>query len=99
MDKILWLAGFAAAFFVLDRVLLFFEGRGWIYYRRTKAGRGASTYHLLEWTSVLDPSQRQVIELRVSEERQEALGGDPQGRKEGESGAEKEEGRDLVGDP
>jgi hypothetical protein len=80
LDGALWVVGLAVGLFILDRALLFIEGRGWIYYRRTKAGRGASTYHLLEWTSVLDPSQRQVMELRVSEEKQEDESGDPPGK-------------------
>jgi hypothetical protein len=88
MEGVLGIAGLALGLLVLDRILLFLESRGWIYYRRTKAGRGASTYHLLEWTSVLDPSQRQVIELRVSEERQEDEAGDPPGK--GESAGDPE---------
>ncbi|MGD2120478.1 MAG: hypothetical protein PVJ76_01980 [Gemmatimonadota bacterium] len=83
LEGALWVTGLAVGIFVLDRALLFLESRGWIYYRRSKAGRGASTYHLLEWTSVLDPSQRQVIELRVSEERQEDEAGSPRGGEEG----------------
>ena len=89
MDAALWVAGIAAGLFALDRTLLFFEGKGWIYYRRSKAGRGASTYHLLEWTSILDPAQREVIEIRVAEERREDEAGDPLG-KGGEDGSSEE---------
>jgi hypothetical protein len=87
LDGILWGLALAVGFFLLDRILLFLESRGWIYYRRTKPGRGASTYHLLEWTSVLDPSQRQVMELRISEERQEDEAGDPEGTGRGADSA------------
>ena len=79
---LVWILGVGVAGFLLDRLLLFFEGRGWIYYRRSKAGRGASTYHLLEWTSTLDPSQRQVIEIRNEERREEDESGDPLGVRE-----------------
>ena len=83
LDLLFWLLGLGAGLVVLDRVLLWMEGRGWIYYRRTKPGRGASTYHLLEWTSVMDPTQRQVIEIRVKEERHEDESGDPLDRSGG----------------
>ena len=92
LEGVLWVLALVVGLLLLDRLLLFFEARGWIYYRRTKGGRGASTYHLLEWTSVLDPSQRQVMELRVSEERQEDEAGDPLGE-----GGEPGEGRDSAG--
>jgi hypothetical protein len=87
LEGVLWIVGLAVGLLLLDRLLLFFESRGWIYYRRTKGGRGASTYHLLEWTSALDPSQRQVMELRVSEERQEDEAGDPLRKGPGRGGA------------
>ncbi len=91
LEGALWVVGLGVSLFLLDRVLLFMEERGWIYYRRTKAGRGASTYHLLEWTSTLDPSQRQVMEIRVAEERQEDEAGDPVGKgREGNDGGVKD---------
>ena len=75
--------------FCVDRCLLWAESRGWVYYRRTKPGRGASTYHLLEWTSTLDPTQREVIEIQVKEERREDESGDPlgPGRADSEEGS------------
>jgi hypothetical protein len=79
VELALWMIGTVAGLFVLDRLLLWIESKGWIYYRRNKPGRGASTFHLLEWTSVLDPTQRQVMEIRAKEERQEDEAGDPVG--------------------
>ena len=38
--RILWVVGLAVGLFVLDRALLWMESRGWIYYRRTRPGRG-----------------------------------------------------------
>jgi hypothetical protein len=73
----LWIVGSAAGLFVLDRLLLWVESRGWIYYRRNKPGRGASTYHLLEWNSAFDPTMRQVQEERIKEEKGEEEAGDP----------------------
>lgn len=79
MEWVLWVAGGFAGLFVLDRLLLWIESRGWIYYRRTKAGRGAATYHLLEWSSALDPSMRQAQVEMVREERREDESGSPPG--------------------
>ena len=75
--RILWIVGLAVGLFVLDRILLWVESRGWIYYRRTKPGRGAATYHLLEWNAVLDPTMRQVQEERIREKREEEESGAP----------------------
>ena len=75
-----WLAWIAAALFglfLLDRSLLWAEARGWIYYRRNKPGRGAATYHLLEMSTIFDPSMRPVQEIRIQEEASEDEAGDP----------------------
>jgi hypothetical protein len=75
--------------FVLDRFLLWIEARGWIYYRKNKPGRGASTYHLLEWNAAFDPTMRQVQEERIKEKREEERSGappGPEGRGEPETG-------------
>jgi hypothetical protein len=79
MHVVLWVFGALVGLFVLDRLLLWIESRGWIYYRRTKAGRGAATYHLLEWSSTLDPSMRQAQVEMVKEERREDESGAPPG--------------------
>ena len=75
--RILWVVGLAVGLFLLDRALLWMESRGWIYYRRTRPGRGAATYHLLEWNAVLDPTMRQVQEERIRERREEEESGAP----------------------
>jgi hypothetical protein len=54
------------------------ESRNWIYYRKSKAGRGASAYHFLEMSSAFDPSTHRGAEVRlVQEEEQEDESGDP----------------------
>jgi hypothetical protein len=79
MDAVIWILGLGVGVFLLDRALLWVESRGWIYYRRSKPGRGASTYHLLEWNAVLDPTMRQVQEERTREEKEEQESGAPPG--------------------
>lgn len=86
--RILWIVGLAVGLFVLDRILLWVESRGWIYYRRTKPGRGAATYHLLEWNAVLDPTMRQVQEERIREKREEEESGAPPARDHPDPGEE-----------
>lgn len=77
MTGVLWIVGLVIGALCLDRVRLGMEARGWIYFRRTKPGRGASTYHLLEWNAILDPTMRQVLEERTREERVEEESGAP----------------------
>ena len=79
MTYLLWGAVVVVGLVVVDRLLLWIESRGWIYYRRNKPGRGAATYHLLEWTSILDPSMRSAQEILVEEEEQEDESGAPPG--------------------
>jgi hypothetical protein len=79
VETLLWLLALAVGVFLLDRLLLWIESRGWIYYRRNKPGRGASTYHLFEWNAAFDPTMRQVQEERVREEREEEESGAPPG--------------------
>ena len=89
METFLWTLGLMTGLLVLDRLLLWIEARGWIYYRKNKPGRGASTYHLLEWNAAFDPTMRQVQEERIKEKREEERSGappGPEGRGEPETG-------------
>jgi hypothetical protein len=70
-----WIAGTIVVLFALDRVLLWAEGRGWIYYRIHRPVRGASLYHLNELSQMLTGSG--IPEVR--EEVQQDESGDPQG--------------------
>lgn len=60
-----------------DRLLLWLEERGWLYYRRRKPNLRGSVYHMLELQSVFDPGAEQVQEVIVEEEQQEDESGDP----------------------
>ena len=42
-----WVFAGLVALFLLDRLLLRLEHKGWIFYRRTKGPRGGATYHVL----------------------------------------------------
>ena len=69
------LIGAVVSLFVLDRILRWMEGREWIYYRKTKPGRSAIGYHMLEMSSVFQPSFQVVQEIQVAEEKGEAEAG------------------------
>lgn len=73
------LFGVLAALWGADRVLLRMETRGWIYYRNSKAGRGAVGYHMLEMSSVFNPGHKVVQEIQVHEQKQVDDDGDPLG--------------------
>ena len=77
MKAVVWVLMAAVAVFLVDRLLLWAEGRGWNYYRRNKLARGAGTYHLLEWNSAFDPTMKQVQEEMVREEEEEDESGEP----------------------
>lgn len=62
----------------LDRLALWFERRGWIYYRKTTRQTGASLGDaFLEIQSMVDPGARHVIEERKHDQEEQAESGDP----------------------
>lgn len=74
----LWITGaVVVGLLVVDRVLLWAESRGWIYYRRNKPRGGAAVYHFLEMSSIFSPSMQEVIEVKVQEQKQVDEDGDP----------------------
>lgn len=50
--------------FALDRLGLWLESKGWLYYRKRKAQGGFVGNALLELNSVFQPSARHVLELK-----------------------------------
>lgn len=77
LESAVWIVAAVAAVLGLDRLLLRAESRGWIRYRRSGLGRGASIYHLLEIHSIYDPRIKQVIEAKFGEEAEEDETGEP----------------------
>ena len=65
--------------FFLDRLLLWCESKGWIYWRRRKASPGTASAAFLELQAMLEPGKAQVVEemKQVREERDDE--GDPPG--------------------
>jgi len=77
MSWLLWIVAVGAGAYLLDRLLLLIEERGWINYRRHGASRGAAAYHALELQSIFDPSVKEVIEARWEERKEQDEAGDP----------------------
>ena len=74
---VLWGIAVAAALLLLDRLFLWMESRGWLYYRRTKSRGGASLYHFLQIHKIYNPEIQEVIEIKYGEEQQEDESGEP----------------------
>ena len=75
---ILLAAGAAALLFGLDRLMLWLERRGWIYYRRSKPhSSGTLGNAFLELQQLAEPTVRHVLEERRAEKREEDDAGEP----------------------
>jgi hypothetical protein len=69
------LAGIASSVYALDRLGLWLEGRGWIYYR-TKRGSVPLGRAVMETQALLDPTKRYLLEVARTEP-DEGESGDP----------------------
>ncbi len=62
---------------VLDRLALWAERRGWIYYRHRKPSGSTLGSAFLEVQSLLEPNKRHVAEVQRQEPTQQDEQGDP----------------------
>jgi len=79
--------GVGSAVWLLDRVLLHLEAKGWIYYRRKKAASGTLSSAFLSVQAVLEPGARHGAEERRSVRTESDREADPPipGRDQGTS--------------
>ena len=77
MKIFLWIAGAVIALFLLDKILLKMEARGWIYYRKKKPSRSSLGNAFLEIKSFLEPSKKELVEVMKDEKKEQAESGDP----------------------
>ena len=61
--------------FLIDRFGLWMEGKGWLYYRHKKPSGGIGNA-LQEFNALLNPSARQVIEVKQKVSKREDDQGD-----------------------
>lgn len=67
----------AVLVFVLHRVALWAEARGWIYYRRRRPQSSALGNAFLEVQALIEPEKRQLVEVRKEEAAEEDRSGEP----------------------
>ncbi len=67
----------AVALFALHRLASWMEAQGWLYYRRKQPSSSALGNAFLEVQSLLEPSKRQVLEVRRQQRVEPSDPGDP----------------------
>ena len=72
------LAAVAGGLYALDRLGLYFERRGWVYYRKKRGSVPLATA-VLETQSLFDPSKRYVLEATRTDADDSESGGPPKG--------------------
>jgi len=71
------LAAVPAAIFFLDRLLLWMEWRGWIFYRMTRPDPKNIGPAFLEIEALFQPSKRRVLEQKIQRKKQQDDQGGP----------------------
>jgi hypothetical protein len=59
---VIWIVGIVAALFALDRLCLWMEAKGWLYYRKVK--RKSSAAGILIGGNVFDPGAGHILEAQ-----------------------------------
>lgn len=77
MRPLAWIAAAAVFLFLLDRLALWAEARGWLYYRRRRPSSTSVGNAFLEVQSLLEPSKREILEVRRDEHVEAAVPGEP----------------------
>jgi hypothetical protein len=75
MKTFLIIGSICLAIYFFDKICLWLEKQGWLYYRNKKAESGIIGNALLELHSLLNPGTRHVIEVKqnaVKQKRNEA---------------------------
>jgi hypothetical protein len=68
----------ALVLYSVDRLLLWMERRGWIYYRKRSGSGGSGAGNaLLEIQSLIEPDKKQIIEVMREDKREQAESGAP----------------------
>ena len=80
---LLLIAAVVIGLFLLDRLALWMEARGWIYWRKIKPKGGGGAAALTSFHQLIEPGVRDVIEERqehrIDADRPDAAGRAPRG--------------------
>jgi hypothetical protein len=79
LDLALWAIGILVALFALDRLMLWMEARGWIYWRKVQR-KGAGGDFLLG-PDIFDPGKRYLEEAREEQVQEDEEDGDDDGKR------------------
>ena len=74
---LVWILLGAAGLYGFDRLALWMERRGWIYWRKKHGSSGTLGAALLEVQAIFEPSKRHVLEVRRDERSEDEDSGDP----------------------
>ncbi len=74
---VLILSCIAAFLFLVDRLLLRMERRGWIYWRKSQGSASRGGNALLEFQSILEPEKKHLIEVKREERPEMEIPGAP----------------------
>ena len=77
IQVLIWIAAGGASLFAIDRLALWAEESGWIYWRRKKAASSSIGAILSDLNAVTNPSARHVIEAKQAKKLEERDNGDP----------------------
>jgi hypothetical protein len=72
IDMIIWTVAAVLAVIGFDRLLLWMEAKGWIYWRKVKRkGGGGAAAALISLNAMYDPSAYHVAEAREEQEMED----------------------------
>lgn len=75
MGPLVWIVGIVAALFAIDRLLLWMEAKGWIYWRKVKSKGGAGSA-FLGVESITNPNAEHIFVARETIHEDEEDGDD-----------------------
>jgi len=71
-----WLAVAILALWALDKVLLWVEGRGWIFYRRNRPTPGSLSSAFLEMHGLIEQGKKVIVQEMKKVKQDESHSGD-----------------------
>jgi ligand-binding sensor domain-containing protein len=77
MMKVMLLVGVVLAIWLVHRLALWLETRGWLYYRRTRPSSSALGTAFLEAQQLVDPGKRFVLDATREDRSKRDDTGDP----------------------
>ncbi len=76
MQTVLWIVGVGRALFAIDRLALWAEAKGWIYWRKKRPSTGALGSALMEMNTIANPSTEYVTVVKDGKKFEERQNGD-----------------------